>query len=66
MILDYLVLVELLIQCRGDLEGYRDGLFDCRDQLLMQISRYTEGQPDRAAEVVEAIVARIAPQVAGS
>jgi hypothetical protein len=64
-ILDYLVLVELLIQCRSDLGDYRDDLFDCRDQLLMQISRYTEGQPERATSVVEVIVARVAPQLGG-
>lgn len=64
MILDYLVLVELLIQCRQDLAEYRGDLCDCRDQLLMQISRYTEGQPERAASMVEAIVTRIARQLA--
>ncbi|HEY3967676.1 MAG TPA: hypothetical protein VGM05_24150 [Planctomycetaceae bacterium] len=64
MILDYLVLVELLIQCRSDLAEHRSDLFDCRDQLLMQISRYTEGQPERATSMVQAIVARITRQLA--
>jgi hypothetical protein len=65
MVLDYLVLIELLIQCRGDLEDYRDDLFDCRDQLVMQISRSTEGQPERALALVEGIVARLGPQLSG-
>lgn len=64
MILDYLVLIELLLQHRRDLVPYRAELGDCRDQLLMQISRYTEGQPERAASVVEAIVSRITRQLA--
>jgi hypothetical protein len=66
MVLDYLVLLELLIQCRGDLEAYRDDLFDCRDQLVMQISRSTEGQPEWALAMVEGIVARLSPQLGGA
>ncbi|MBI3865584.1 MAG: hypothetical protein HY290_27235 [Planctomycetia bacterium] len=64
MILDYLVLVELFLRSRKDLAMYRHDLLDCRDQLLMQISRYTEGQPDRATAVVDAVCRRIERQLA--
>jgi hypothetical protein len=59
-LLDYLVLVELLIQCRGDLEDYRDDLFDCRDQLLMQLRRSTEDTPSQVLPIVEELVAEFA------
>jgi hypothetical protein len=65
-ILDYLVLVELLIKYRSDLGQFRNDLYDCRDQLVMQINRYTEGQSDRSTSVVDEIVTRIAAQMSGS
>jgi len=58
MILDYMILVELLLQCRDD-------LLDCREQLLMQVSRITEGQPERVTALVQALVYRFQQQVAG-
>lgn len=61
-ILDYAVLVELLLACRDDLGDYRDDLVDCREQLSMQISRYTEGQPERVAERVNDLVGRVRRQ----
>lgn len=64
-ILDYMVLVELLLECREDLSNHRDDLFDCREQLLMQVSRYTEGQPERVTSLVNALVRRFQQQVAG-
>jgi len=64
-IIDYMVLVELLLQCRDDLFDYRGDLFDCREQLLMQVSRYTEGQPERVTSLVDALVRRLQQQVAG-
>ena len=64
-ILDYLVLVELLIDYRDDLFDYRGDLFDCREQLLMQVSRYTEGQTDRVTSLVESLVERLQQQKAG-
>ena len=64
-ILDYLVLVELLTECRDDLFDYRGDLFDCREQLLMQVSRYTEGQTDRVASLVDCLVERLRQQMAG-
>jgi hypothetical protein len=64
VILDYAVLIELLLACRNDLALYREGLVDCREQLQMQISRYTEGQPERVTGLVEILVARIKPQIA--
>ncbi len=51
VVLDYCVLIELLLTSRGDLALYRDDLVDCREQLEMQISRCTEGQPQRVAEL---------------
>lgn len=66
MILDYLVLVEMLSRNRPDLAEYREEFVDCRDQLLMQVSRYTEGQPDRATSMVDAIVTRVMRQVSRS
>src|SRR5579872_114077 len=36
-LLDYLVLVELLLQCRNDLARYRDEFLDCREQLALQV-----------------------------
>jgi hypothetical protein len=64
-ILDYLVLVELLIQCREDLFDYRGDLFDCRDQLLMQVTRFAEGQGDRVTSLVDSMVQQLQQQVAG-
>jgi hypothetical protein len=64
MILDYAVLVELLLECRDDLQEFRDDLVDCREQLLMQISRYTEGQPERVVALVEVLVRGIRQQLA--
>jgi hypothetical protein len=63
VILDYAVLIELLLACRHDLAAYRDDLVDCREQLQMQISRYTEGQPERVTELVEILVGRIRRQL---
>lgn len=63
VILDYVVLIELLLDCRKDLARYRDDLVDCREQLQMQISRYTEGQPERVTELVKVLVARIKRQI---
>jgi hypothetical protein len=62
-ILDYLVLLELLLECRPELRHFNPEFLDCRDQLLMQVSRYTEGQPERAAALVEAVVSRIRRQL---
>src|SRR5262249_970923 len=64
-ILDYLVLVELLVECRDDLFDFRGDLFDCREQLLMQVSRYTEGQTDRVTSLVDSLVERLRQQKAG-
>ncbi len=64
-ILDYLVLVELLLQCRDDLRRYREELLDCREQLVMQVNRYTEGQPERVDAVVSALVQRFREQLSG-
>jgi len=64
MILDYAVLVELLLQCRDDLQEFREDLVDCREQLLMQISRYTEGQPERVVALVEVLVRGMKLQLA--
>jgi hypothetical protein len=61
-ILDYLVLVELLLQCRDDLRQHRQDLLDCRDQLVMQVNRYTEGQPERIAALVNVLVHRFKQQ----
>lgn len=58
MILDYWVLIELLLESRSDLGEYRGDLLDCREQLRMQVSRYTEGQPDRVDAVVDVLVRR--------
>ncbi len=63
-ILDYIVLVELLLQRRDDLYDYRGDLADCRDQLLMQVSRYTEGQTDRVTGLVDSLVREFHPQAA--
>ena len=63
IILDYLVLIELLLQCRDDLRHFRDDLLDCREQLVMQVNRYTEGQPDRVADLVNVLVQRFKQQV---
>ena len=63
VILDYAVLIELLLACRNDLAAYRDDLVDCREQLQLQINRYTEGQPEHVAELVEILVARIKRQL---
>jgi len=63
MILDYLVLIELLLERRPDLGGFHPEFLDCRDQLLMHVSRHTEGQPERAAALVEAIVSRVRRQL---
>ncbi len=65
IILDYLILIELLLQCRDDLRQYRDDLLDCREQLAMQVNRYTEGQPERVAALVNVLVHRFKQQLAG-
>ena len=65
-ILDYLVLLELLLQDRDDLRGYREELLDCREQLVMQVNRYTESQPDRVAALVNALVQRFRQQMIAS
>ncbi len=62
-ILDYLVLIELLLQCRDDLGHCREDLRDCREQLVMQVNRYTEGQPERVDSVVSALVHRFRQQL---
>ena len=62
-ILDYMVLVEVLLE-RDDLGAYRDDVVDCREQLLMQINRYTEGQPDRVVSLARFLVQRIQQQLA--
>ncbi len=64
IILDYLVLVELLLQCREDLRPFREDLLDCREQLVMQVNRYTEGQPERVAALVNVLVQRFKQQMA--
>jgi hypothetical protein len=64
MILDYSVLVELLLTSRGDLSAFRDELVDCREQLQMQISRYTEGRPERVTAQIAGLAARIERQIA--
>ena len=51
-ILDYMVLVELLLRCRDDLGDYRDEILDCREQLLLQVNRNTEGQPEPVTTLV--------------
>jgi hypothetical protein len=61
-ILDYLVLVELLLQCRDDLRQHREDLLDCREQLVMQVHRHTEGQPERVAALVNVLVHRFKQQ----
>ena len=55
-LLDYAILVELLVRHRHDLDDYESELRDCREQLRMQIDRYTERQPERVAEHIEAVV----------
>ena len=62
-ILDYLVLVELLLETRSELRRFQDEFLDCRDQLLMHISRHTEAQPDRVTELVEVVVSRARRQL---
>ena len=59
-ILDYTVLIELLIEHRGDMHPFRDELIDLREQLRMQISRSTDGQSDRVESLVAEVVGRIA------
>ena len=59
MILDYRLLIELLLECRDDLDEFRDDLLDCREQLRMQVSRHTEGQPDRVDAVVDVLMQRL-------
>lgn len=63
-LLDYLVLVELLLECRDDLAAYRDDLTDCREQLILQVERCTEGQPERVAVHVNDLVERLKLQLA--
>lgn len=62
-ILDYMVLIEILLK-REDLGTHRDHVVDCRDQLLMQINRYTEGQPERVVSLAQVLVLRIQQQLA--
>jgi hypothetical protein len=64
VILDYSVLIELLLTSRKDLAVYHDDLVDCREQLQMLISRYTEGQPERVTEMVSLLATRIKRQLA--
>jgi hypothetical protein len=61
-ILDYMVLVEILLN-RDDLGEHRDEVLDCREQLLMQISRHTEGQPERVVLQAQFFVQRIQQQI---
>jgi|SRR5579863_4773310 len=63
VILDYAVLVTLLLESRDDLVRFRNDLSDCREQLNMQISRYTEGQPEPVLDLVEVLAARIKGQL---
>jgi hypothetical protein len=63
-ILDYLVLVELLLQNRDDLFDFRGDLFDCREQLLMQVSRFADGQTDRVTSLVDFLVRQLQQQLA--
>ncbi len=55
-VLDYLVLIEILLQCRDDLHAYRDDLRDCREQLWMQVDRLTETQSGRVKAHVQGLV----------
>lgn len=57
-LLDYLVLVELLLDCRDDLTAYGGDLTDCREQLALQVDRCTEGQPERVVAHVNDLVER--------
>jgi hypothetical protein len=61
-ILDYMVLIEILLE-RDDLGKYRDDVLDCREQLLMQISRHTEGQPERVVSLAQFFVQRFQQQL---
>jgi hypothetical protein len=61
-ILDYMVLIEILLE-RDDLGSHRDDVLDCREQLLMQISRYTEGQPERVVSLAQFFVQRFQQQL---
>jgi hypothetical protein len=63
-VLDYLVLVELLLQSRDDLRSHRDDLLDCREQLVMQVNRLTEGEPERVAALINTLVHRFRQQLA--
>ncbi|MBS0267175.1 MAG: hypothetical protein JSS02_34945, partial [Planctomycetes bacterium] len=62
-ILDYLVLVELLLQYRQDLANYQQDLHDCRDQLRMQLRRYTEDKPRHNVPLVDRLVAELARRI---
>ncbi|HLJ12513.1 MAG TPA: hypothetical protein VKU82_15065 [Planctomycetaceae bacterium] len=58
-ILDYTVLIELLIEHRGDMHAFREELIDLREQLRMQISRSTDGQTDRVESLIAELVGGI-------
>lgn len=58
-LLDYAVLIDLLL-ARRDLEIYHPDLQDCREQLSMQIDRYTEGQPERVLELIGSVTSELA------
>jgi len=62
-LLDYAILIELLLTRRNDLASYQLELRDCREQLRMQVDRYTEGQPERVAAHIDVLVGRLEVQV---
>jgi hypothetical protein len=64
VILDYLILIELLLQCRDDLHEHRTDLLDCREQLLLQVDRCTDGQPERVMALADTLVERLRRQLA--
>ncbi len=63
VILDYAVLIEILRERRDDLVAYHEDLLDCREQLEMQISRYTEGQPGPVMELIDVLALRVKGQM---
>ena len=58
-LLDYAILVEFLLRGRRDLKAFRNELLDCREQLRMQVDRYTEGQPERVAALIDEYATRL-------